>query len=62
MVINVNHTIYVEKKKKIANKLIECLNKVDLKNNLYIKYVKKTHDVNVMNPKLGTYFLHSLHG
>ena len=25
------------------------------------KYVKKVHDVTAMNPKLGTYFLHSLH-
>ena len=24
--------------------------------------VKKAHDVTVMNPKLDTYFLHSLHG
>ena len=29
---------------------------------LYIKYVKKAHDVTVMNSKLGMYFLHSLHG
>ena len=27
-----------------------------------MKYVKKAHDVTVMNPKLDTYFLHSLHG
>ena len=24
--------------------------------------MKKAHDVTVMNPKLDTYFLHSLHG
>ena len=29
---------------------------------IYIKYIKKAHDVTVMNTKLDTYFLHSLHG
>ena len=41
----------------------KTLNKINLKNSLYIKYVKKAHDVtDIMNPKLGMYFLHSLHG
>ena len=29
---------------------------------MYQKDVKKAHDVTVMNPKLDTYFLHSLNG
>ena len=29
---------------------------------MHLKYVKKVHDVTVMNPKLDTYFLHSLQG
>ena len=29
---------------------------------IYIYNVKKAHDVNVMNPKLDTYFLYDLHG
>ena len=41
----------------------KTLNKINLKNSLYIKYVKKAHDVtDIMNLKLGMYFLHSLHG
>ena len=29
--------------------------------NYFVTFFKKAHDVTVMNPKLDTYFLHSLH-
>ena len=41
---------------------MKTLNKINLKNNLYIKYVKKADDVTVMNPNLDTYFSRSFHG
>ena len=40
---------------------IKGLNKIKLKDNIHMKYVKKPHDVTVMNPKFITYLLHSLH-
>ena len=50
-------------KKRFFSEIIQLktLNKIILKNNLYVKYVKKAHDMAVINPKLDTYFLHSLH-
>ena len=40
---------------------MKTLDKMNLKNKLYIKYFKKADDVTVMNPKLDTYFSHSFH-
>ena len=40
---------------------LKTLNKINLKDNIHMKYVKKAHDVTVMNPKFITYLLHSLH-
>ena len=40
---------------------MKTLDKINLKNKLYIKYFKKADDVTVMNPKLDTYFSHSFH-
>ena len=47
---------YFHKKINLKN-----LNKINLKDNIHMKYVKKAHDVTVMNPKFITYLLHSLH-